>query len=557
MKLKLRNWQQSALCKALDWLVVNRTDRHFLINAAPGSGKTLASCAIAQTLIEKGEIDRVVVIAPRSEVVNQWADDFKSVTGRHMAKITGADGDIKAMSIDVCATWHAIQCLLSELQSVCRTSQTLVVCDEHHHAAVEAAWGQGANGAFDDAKFVLILTGTPTRSDGGKSVWLSYDDKGSINHSDAGTYVLTYGEAVDLGYCRPVTFHRHDGKFTVDLDDGNEIKVSGHVKAKIPGGLKRIPGLQNSLDFYRLATTPKYEKDKITPSLTGYQATMLEWGREKLTELRNRMPKAGGLVITPSIEMAKYMVNLIERIEGERPVLVHSQLPNPNSKIQAFRNTDKRWLVSVAMVSEGVDIKRLRVLVYLPNALTELAFRQAVGRVVRTLGPNDDTRAYIIIPSFETLEVYARRVEDEMSPAARSKITKPKTKRCRDCDNDCALGASECPECRYQFPRAPGRTKPCNECGIVNPGSAATCHACGSTFSQKFSLTLDEALRTGTIVRGMDINEADVREGERIAGITRQRILQSGDHRLVQIMQALPDESWGRLRDILSDSVRH
>ena len=40
--LKLRPWQQEALVKALDWLLVKRQDRHFLINAAPGAGKTLS-----------------------------------------------------------------------------------------------------------------------------------------------------------------------------------------------------------------------------------------------------------------------------------------------------------------------------------------------------------------------------------------------------------------------------------------------------------------------------------------------------------------------------------
>ena len=87
-------------------------------------------------------------------------------------------------------------------------------------------------------------------------------------------------------------------------------------------------------------------------------------------------------------------------------MLVHSNMGHPNARIKAFRNTTKRWIVSVAMVSEGVDIKRLRVLVYLPNALTELAFRQAVGRVVRTLGPDDDTRAYVVMPSTKIFECY-------------------------------------------------------------------------------------------------------------------------------------------------------
>jgi superfamily II DNA or RNA helicase len=131
---------------------------------------------------------------------------------------------------------------------------------------------------------------------------------------------------------------------------------------------------------------------------------MVEWAGAKLTELRHRMPDAGGLVIAPSIQMAEYITALIELIDGERPMLVYSQMPNADSKIKAFRNTDKRWIVSVAMISEGVDIKRLRVLIYLPNALTELAFRQAIGRVVRSSGATDDTRAYVVMPSFEVFE---------------------------------------------------------------------------------------------------------------------------------------------------------
>lgn len=552
MNLKLRPWQTEALHKALKWLVEDCVGRLFLFNVAPGAGKTLATCAIAQALIERGEIDWVIVIAPRSEVVNQWSEDFRRVTGRFMGKVTARDGDISALGMDVCVTWSAVQGLMPELQALCRNSRVLVVCDEHHHAAVEAVWGVGVDGAFTDASYVLLLTGTPIRSDGAQSVWLAYDDVGAIDHPEAGTYTLTYGEAVDLGYCRPVTFHRHEGRFTVDLEGVNPIQVSGHHVAELPKDLARIPGLQSALDFYRLACTPQFAADHVTPKLDGYQATMLEWGGQKLTDLRLRMPEAGGLVIAPTIEMAEYMVNLIELLEGERPLLVHSQMPNPESRIKAFRNTDKRWLVSVAMVSEGVDIKRLRVLVYLPNALTELAFRQAIGRVVRTGGPEDDTRAYVVMPSFETFEVYARRVEEEMSSSAHAGAEEPRTKRCGVCGHECALGERECPECGHEFPVAPKRNKACQECGALNPVTATACHACGAAFSQIFTLTLDEALRAGAIVRGMDLDESEVQEAELIAPQVRSLILRSGDERLVRILKVLPDESWARLRDILA-----
>lgn len=549
MNIRLRQWQERALHKAMDWLVTEKADKHFLINAAPGAGKTIASCAIAQTLLAIGEIDRVIVIAPRSEIVNQWAKDFTFVTGRHMAKVTGADGEISELSLDVCATWSAIQSLLPELQAICRASSALVICDEHHHAAVEAAWGEGADGAFRDAKFALVLTGTPIRSDGANSVWLAYDNAGAISHPDEGTYTLTYGEAVDLGYCRPVTFHRHEGRFTVDLD-GEHVSVTGQHKAELPDNLKRIPGLQKALDFYRLARQPQFEKDNVTPLLSGYQATMIESGSEKLDDLRHRMPNAGGLIIAPNIQMAEYMVALLEKIEGDRPMLVHSQMPNPNSKIAAFRETDKRWLVSVAMVSEGVDIKRLRVLLYLPNAMTELAFRQAIGRVVRTMDKDDDTRAYVVMPSFETFENYARRVEDEMSPKASHVGDQEKFKRCGECGQKCSLSTKDCPVCDTAFPVAPEKLKSCAECRGLNPRTAKECHECGESFSHNIKITLEEALRAGAIARGMDIDEQEVREAEDLAPLVRSRILGSGDHRLIKIIQTLPDESWARLRNI-------
>jgi superfamily II DNA or RNA helicase len=554
MQMKLRPWQVEALNKALNWLIVLRQDQHFLINAAPGAGKTIAACVIAQALIERGEIDRVVVIAPRAEVVNQWAEDFRRVTGRFMTKVTGRDQDVEALEVDLCATWSAIQGLSDALQAVCRSARVLVICDEHHHAAVEAAWGKGTDSAFADAAFGLVLTGTPIRTDGERSVWLAYDNAGAIDHPEAGTYTLTYGEAVDLGYCRPVTFHRHEGRFTVDLEDGNEIQVSGHKPAEITPELKRIPGLQRVLDFYRLACTAQYQPDGRTPLLDGYQATMVEWAGAKLTELRYRMPDAGGLVITPNIQMAEYMANLIELIEGERPYLVHSQMPNAEAKIKAFRNTDKRWIVSVAMISEGVDIKRLRVLIYLPYALTELAFRQAIGRVVRTAGPADDTRAYVVMPSFETFEAYARRVEAEMPVGTVSKggTTPPRMKRCPICHCENELSETTCHSCGHQFPTAAkNQFKCCPECTTLNPRSAISCQGCGESFQANFVLTLDEALRTGAIVRGIELDEDEVRLSESIAAPVREKILRSGDEQLVRILRILPEESFARLKDIL------
>ncbi len=551
-ELHLRPWQAECLAKALNWFSTGR-DRHFLVNAAPGSGKTICASVIAKRLFELDEIDSVIVIAPRVAVVKQWASDFKFVTGRPMLQITAADDEPQEHGIDLCATWAAVQGLLEGFQAICKTKRTLVVCDEHHHAAIEAAWGNGANGAFADAKHVLVLTGTPIRSDGKESIWMAYDDQGAISHPDDGTYNLSYGEAVDLEYCRPITFHRHEGKFSVRLEGGDNISVSGASGVELTPELKRIKGLQQALDYYKLACTPKLLSNG-EPDLRSYQASMLEWCIAKLNDLRLRMPDAGGLVIAPNIPVAEHMAQLLEELDGEKPVVVHSQSANADGKISSFRTNKKRWMVSVAMVSEGVDIPRLRVLAYLPNAQTELAFRQAMGRVVRNHGPNDDSRAYVVMPTHRIFEEFAKRVEAEMSPSKRNTIDKPTTKVCPDCGNECPIDAESCSVCEHIFQKRQPRMKLCSACDQLNPLTAKECQFCGEKFGHDFEISLDEALRVGAIIRGMELDENEVKEGEEIRDEFRKGVLASGDAQLVKLIRLLPEESYGRLARILENS---
>ena len=188
--------------------------------------------------------------------------------------------------------------------------------------------------------------------------------------------------------------------------------------------------------------------------------------------------------------------------------------------------------------------------------MTELAFRQAIGRVVRTVGPTDDTRAYVVMPSFGIFEEYARRVEDEMPAAESNNETRsPQQKRCPICQTENGISAAECTNCGHQFTeRAQQQFKPCPACSALNTKSAVSCRSCGTPFQVDFLLTLDEALRTGAIVRGIDVDENEVQLGEEMAAPVRDRILRSGDEQLVRILRILPEESFARLRGILEDT---
>ncbi len=547
----LRPWQASCVQKSLDWYA--NGNKHFLVNAAPGAGKTIAACVIAEKLFAVGLIDAVIVIAPRKAVVDQWVSEFKVITGRSMLKITAADQEPEDYGTDYAATWSAIQGLLPAFKVICDRKKTLVICDEHHHAAIEAAWGRGASGAFNSADFVLVLTGTPIRSDGKDSVWLAFNERGEIDHPQEGTYTISYGEAVDFGYCRPITFHRHEGHFAVSLgDDGAEdVTVSSKGQSELPGNLKDLKSLKKALDFYRLVCTPAVDPSGRA-QIKSYHGSMIQWGSEKLDDIICEMPHAGGLVIAPNIKFAEYMADLIEQIEGEKPNIVHTDVPNPEARIEAFRKSKKRWIVSVGMISEGVDIPRLRILVYLPNAQTELTFRQAMGRVVRNAHEKDTTRAYVVMPTHPKFEKFAINVEDEMSVTAKAPKPKPTTKICPVCAMECERSAEIC-NCGHQFSKTTGVQKSCPACEGLNSPTAKSCMHCGERFQDAFCVTLKQALRVGAITRGLELSEDEVKEAERIARDVRGAILASGDQLLINMLQVLPKESFGRVKTIIEN----
>jgi superfamily II DNA or RNA helicase len=110
----------------------------------------------------------------------------------------------------------------------------------------------------------------------------------------------------------------------------------------------------------------------------------------------------------------------LEAISGEPVQVAISDDPDARASIDRFAASTSPWLVAVRMVSEGVDIPRLRVLVYATNVVAPLFFRQAVGRVVRTRSGRSapaDQLAYVYLPSDPRLRQHALALEQEVSVA--------------------------------------------------------------------------------------------------------------------------------------------
>ena len=69
------------------------------------------------------------------------------------------------------------------------------------------------------------------------------------------------------------------------------------------------------------------------------------------------------------------------------------------------------------MVSEGVDVPRLRVGVYATTARTELFFRQVIGRFIRRTPAPKDQMSHVFLPSDPRLKQLAVEIEEERNHA--------------------------------------------------------------------------------------------------------------------------------------------
>jgi superfamily II DNA or RNA helicase len=129
---------------------------------------------------------------------------------------------------------------------------------------------------------------------------------------------------------------------------------------------------------------------------------------------RDGHPDAGGLVIAADSSHARRIAALLRQETRRSALVVLHNEAKAAEKLAAFTNARDPWIVAVNMVSEGVDIPRLRVGVYATAAKTPLVFRQIVGRFVRTIPRRPVAPSWLYIPADPVLRDHAAAVREEL-----------------------------------------------------------------------------------------------------------------------------------------------
>ncbi|MFT6905947.1 MAG: superfamily II DNA or RNA helicase [Oleiphilaceae bacterium] len=381
----LRAWQKECLTVAKSHYA--EISKHFLCLATPGAGKTVLAAEVASYLFETNQIDFVLCFSPSITVAEGIKDTFSRRLNCNFDGVIGAIG---------CSyTYQNMRFFNDDYWKIIKNNRVLVVFDEIHHCAGSSiddanAWGQDiVQNIQEHASFTLALTGTPWRSDLTPIALANYSDPDNKIQCD---YTYSLQQAVSDGVCRNPK---------IVLIDNEEISVTTkEQEIKVFNSLHEL--LKGPLISYQ---------DLICHEVVIQY--ILKNGCNKLAEIRQSNPDAGGLIVASSVEHAQQILKMLTEELQQTAVIVTYKEPDAADRIKHFRFCNTQWIVSVGMVAEGTDIPRLQVCCHLSRVKTELYFRQVLGRILR-VNHSVNQEAWLFTFAEEKLSIFANRIDQEL-----------------------------------------------------------------------------------------------------------------------------------------------
>lgn len=394
-----RRWQR----EAADILVslARGGSNKVLVYACPGSGKTFGGLLCALRLRERvGLGPHIVVITPSLAIKSQWVARAASL-GLELLEVDNANlllqDQLPFGAHGYIMSYQSAVNKRKTLRAFCDRHRPIVVLDEVHHTATATrdregnVWGESVEYSCQNASFKLCTTGTPFREGNNKIAFVDYNAGGEAQAA----IKYPYREAIRDGICRPIVFSLFDGENTWTGRDGKE----------------------NTADFMtKLTKKRQRERLEAAISLDGnFPVRMFRDAHQQLMAIRSGDGVdaiAGGLIVAKDREHGEAIKAVMASIAGEEPVLVHNKIDDAQLQIDAFRDGTAPWIIGINMLSEGVDIPRLRVGVYATNIRAELYFHQFCGRFMR-VQESARERSFVFLPADPEIAAVVDKIEDE------------------------------------------------------------------------------------------------------------------------------------------------
>lgn len=388
--------------------------------AGTGCGKTHATGFLIREVLRSEPECLVVVCCPLRDIKEGWietleADDqgegFQLCTDESITEIDD--------NTSVFVTSYAGVSSTLELQLEKQNRPLIVVLDEFHRIEESEdndgpGWSAAVKSLIDnnDVRQLFCLTATPWREgNGSKLPYVEYDKENMVIADHTRTY------AAELASEKPgvveVSFRGFHAKCTRKKDGKDETLDTRTMPEFKAGRATRHFGLT---PFVRCRT---YAEFKTKP----YLREMLDEANADLQALRHTHGTTKGLVICESIESAVIVHEYLQRLDPTAKI-VSSRDRDPIQKIKEFRRDTSAWIVSVGMISEGVNVKPIKVVVDFSNYLTLRDIIQRWGRALRSCAETGGIEAKVYYINHSMLRYVAEHIKKEMQKAKKEKQDK-------------------------------------------------------------------------------------------------------------------------------------
>ena len=342
-----------------------------------GSGKTFTAVHwLCRRVLDEGL--RVLWMAHRSELLNQAAEQFHSLSG---IVATKERLRVRIVSGEHCATTQidpADDVVVASVSSLARNpevrSQLLddpklfIVIDEAHHAPAKSYRDIIAEFKAKKQWRILGLTATPTRT---------LEEERPLLTRLFGGNVIAKVDLPQLVEKRILA---------------RPIPVVVRTNAKIEEGLTD----EDRRHYDRFGELSEPWLDRI--------AHLSERNRTIVEHYLQRQDKYGPtLVFAVNVEHAALLTEELKAV-GVRADYVASYRPDgsdgePSSVTQRFRDGDLDVLVNVQMITEGVDLPMIKTVFLARPTNSEILMRQMIGRALRGPAMGGSHEAFLV--SFE------------------------------------------------------------------------------------------------------------------------------------------------------------
>ena len=159
------------------------SDKEIFADICCGGGKSILPLIAFQELHDANVVDRVCIVCPKDNLAAQCADGFedplfRSLLGRQFSinEATNAVNPCRGKSGYV-TTYQVIGADRSGINHhEFRTKRYLLCLDEFHHVSEGSSWHKQLVPLYEQATFVLFMTGTLERHDGQRIAFLPYKE---------------------------------------------------------------------------------------------------------------------------------------------------------------------------------------------------------------------------------------------------------------------------------------------------------------------------------------------------------------------------------------------